>query len=163
MYGYWFSAMAETDVTTGQVLFVPGPTWTGVRRDPTMTATGMVMSAISQVPDAAWKVFEWYNGGQPSLDRAGSGWGVPALISQYALMPNTTPFQNQVQAVLQGELALDTPPLQFNPYLGETTVANAWLQYLQQAVADEISFDQMLTNIEFDVNTAIQDGIAAIG
>jgi len=163
MYGYWFSAMAETDVTTGQVLFIPGPTWTGVRRDPTMTATGMVMSAISQVPDAAWKVFEWYNGGQPSLDRAGSGWGVPALISQYALMPNATPFQNQVQAVLQGELALDTPPLQFNPYLGETTVANAWLQYLQQAVAGDISFDQMLTNIEFDVNTAIQDGIAAIG
>jgi multiple sugar transport system substrate-binding protein len=163
MYGYWFSAMAETDVTTGQVLFIPGPTWTGVRRDPTMTATGMVMSALSQVPDAAWKVFEWYNGGQPSLDRAGSGWGVPALISQYALMPNTTPFQNQVQAVLQGELALNTPPLQFNPYLGETTVANAWLQYLQQAVAGDISFDQMLTNIEFDVNTAIQDGIAAIG
>ena len=163
MYGYWFSAMAETDVTAGQVLFIPAPTWTGVRRDPTMTATGMVMSAITQVPDAAWKVFQWFNGEEPAIGRAGSGWGVPALISQYAMMPNTTPFQNQVQAVLQGELALNTPPLQFNPYLGETTVPNAWLQYLQQAVADEISFDQMLTNIEFDVNTAIQDGIAAIG
>ena len=163
MYGYWFSAMAETDVTSGQVLFIPAPTWTGVRRDPTMTATGMVMSAITQVPDAAWKVFQWFNGEEPAIGRAGSGWGVPALISQYAMMPNTTPFQNQVQAVLQGELALNTPPLQFNPYLGETTVPNAWLQYLQQAVADEISFDQMLTNIEFDVNTAIQDGIAAIG
>jgi multiple sugar transport system substrate-binding protein len=163
MYGYWFSAMAETDVTTGQVLFIPAPTWTGARRDPTMTATGMVMSAVTQVPDAAWKVFEWYNGGQPSVDRAGSGWGVPALISQYGLMPNTTPFQAQVQAVLQGELALNTPPLQFNPYLGETTIANSWLQYLQQAVAGEITFDEMLTNIEFDVNTAIQDGIAAIG
>jgi len=163
MYGYWFSAMAETDVTAGQVLFLPAPTWTGVRRDPTMTATGMVMSAITQVPDAAWKVFQWFNGEEPAIGRAGSGWGVPALISQYAMMPNTTPFQNQVQAVLQGELALNTPPLQFNPYLGETTVPNAWLQYLQQAVADEISFDQMLTNIEFDVNTAIQDGIAAIG
>ena len=163
MYGYWFSAMAETDVTAGQVLFLPAPTWTGVRRDPTMTATGMVMSAITQVPDAAWKVFQWFNGEEPAIGRAGSGWGVPALISQYAMMPNTTPFQNQVQAVLQGELALNTPPLQFNPYLYETTVPNAWLQYLQQAVADEISFDQMLTNIEFDVNTAIQDGIAAIG
>jgi multiple sugar transport system substrate-binding protein len=162
-YGYWFSAMAETDVTKDQVLFVPAPTWTGARRDPTMTATGMIMSAITKVPDAAWKVFEWYNGEEPNLARASSGWGVPALKSQYSMMPNTNAFQQQVQTVLQGELALDTPPLQFNPYLGELTVANAWLQYLQQAVAGDITFDEMLTNIEFDVNTAIQDGISAIG
>ena len=163
MYGYWFSAMAETDITRDQVLFIPAPTWTGVRRDPTMTATGMVMSAVTKVPDAAWKVFEWYNGEEPAIGRAGSGWGVPALKSQYGMMPNTTPFQSQVQTVLQGELDLNTPPLQFNPYLQDVTVANAWLQYLQQAVTDEITFDELLTNIEFDVNAAIQDGKAAIG
>jgi hypothetical protein len=78
-------------------------------------------------------------------------------------MPNTNAFQQQVQNVLASELALDTPPLQFNPYLGESTVANAWLQYLEQAVAGTLTFDQMLTNIEFDVNTAIQDGKSAIG
>jgi multiple sugar transport system substrate-binding protein len=163
MYGYWFSAMAETDVTTGQVLFIPAPTWTGVRRDPTMTATGMVMSAITKVPDAAWKVFEWYNGEQPALDRAGSGWGVPALKSWYEKMPGETEFQQQVQKVLKDELELNTPPLQFNPYLGETTISNAWLQYLEQAVQGSITFDDLLTNLENDVNAAIQDGIAAIG
>lgn len=163
MYGYWFSAMAETDVTKDQVVMLPGPTWAGKRRDPTMTATGMVMSAITKVPDAAWQVFQWYNGEEPAVGRAGSGWGVPALKSQYSMMPNTNAFQQQVQTVLKEELALDTPPLQFNPYLQETTVANAWLQYLQQAVTGDITFDQLLTNIEFDVNTAIQDGKAAIG
>jgi len=163
MYGYWFSAMAETDVTTGQVLFIPAPTWTGVRRDPTMTATGMVMSAVTKVPDAAWKVFEWYNGEEPALGRAGSGWGVPALKSWYEMMPRETEFQQQVQKVLEGELALDTAPLQFNPYLAEATVSNAWLQYLEQAVAGSITFDELLTNLENDVNAAIQDGIAAIG
>jgi multiple sugar transport system substrate-binding protein len=163
MYGYWFSAMAETDVTTGQVLFVPAPTWTGVRRDPTMTATGMVMSAITKVPDAAWTAFEWYNGGQPGLDRAGSGWGVPALKSWYSMMPNETPFQQQVQKVLEGELALATSPLQFNPYLNETAISDAWLQYLEQAVSGSITFDELLINLETDVNAAIQDGIAAIG
>jgi multiple sugar transport system substrate-binding protein len=128
-----------------------------------MTATGMVMSAITKVPDAAWQVFQWYNGEEPANARAGSGWGVPALISQYSMMPNTNAFQQQVQTVLKGELDLNTPPLQFNPYLGETTVANAWLQYLQQAVAGDITFDKLLTNIELDVNAAIQDGKAAIG
>jgi len=162
-YGYWFSGMAETEITKDQTVMLPAPTWTGVRRDPTMTATGMVMAAVTKVPDAAWKVFEWYNGEEPSQGRAGSGWGVPALKSQYSQMPTANAFQKQVQTVLQGELNLNTPPLQFNPYLGETTIANAWLQYLQQAVTGQITFDQMLTNIEFDVNTAIKDGKAAIG
>jgi len=163
MYGYWFSAMAETDVTKDQVLFLPAPTWTGVQRNPTMTATGMVMSGATKVPDAAWKVFEWYNGAEPALARAGSGWGVPALKSLYAKMPNTTAFQQQVQTVLQAELALGTSPLQFNPYMGETTVTTAWMQYLQQAIAGSLTFDQMLKNIETDVNAAIQDGKSAIG
>jgi len=162
MYGYWFSAMAETDITRDQVLFLPAPTWTGVRRNPTMTATGMVMAAATKVPDASWKFFQWYNGEEPANDRAGSGWGVPALKSQYAMMPNTNAFQKQVQTVLQGELALDTPPLQFNPYLQEKTIANGWLQYLQQAVTGAITFDDLLASLEFDVNTAIQDGQAAI-
>jgi multiple sugar transport system substrate-binding protein len=162
-YGYWFSAMAESDVTAGQVLFVPTPTWAGVRRNPTMTATGMVMADATKVADLAWKVFEWYNGGQPALDRAGSGWGVPALKSLYDRMPNETEFQQQVQRVLKGELDLATPPLQFNPYIGEEVVSNAWRTYAQQAMEGSITFDQMLENIEFDTNQAIQDGIAAIG
>jgi len=37
------------------------------------------------------------------------------------------------------------------------------LQYLQQAVSGAISFEELMTNVEFDVNTAIQDGKAAIG
>jgi len=161
-YGYWFSAMAESDVTKDQVVFLPSATWAGVQRDPTMTATGMVMSASTKVPDAAWKVFEWYNGEEPAQERAGSGWGVPALKSLYAKMPTTTPFQQQVQTILKSELALGTAPLQFNPYVGETTVPNAWLQYLQQALAGSLTFDQMLTSIETDVNAAIADGKAAI-
>lgn len=163
MYGYWFSGMAESDITKDQTFMLPAPTWTGVRRDPTMTATGMVMAAATKVPDAAWKFFQWYNGEEPAIARAGSGWGVPALKSQYALMPNTSAFQEQVQKVLKGELELNTAPLQFNPYLQETMISRAWLQYLQQAVAGSITFDDLVANLEFDVNTAIQDGKAAIG
>jgi len=162
MYGYWFSAMAETDVTKDQVAFLPAPTWAGVQRDPTMTATGMVMAGSTKVANAAWKVFQWYNAEEPALDRAGSGWGVPALKSLYSKMPTTPAFQQQVQTVLKNELALGTAPLQFNPYVGETTVPNAWLQYLQQALTGSLTFDKMLANIETDVNAAIADGKAAI-
>jgi multiple sugar transport system substrate-binding protein len=69
-YGYWYSAMAESDKTKGKTVFLPAPTWAGVRRDPTMTATGWVISSQTKDADAAWAVFEQYMGGKPAQDRA---------------------------------------------------------------------------------------------
>lgn len=161
-YGFWYGAMAETDVNRGGVVMLPGPTWTGTRRDPTLTATGMIMAGATKVPEAAWKVFEFYNAGQPAVDRAGSGWGVPALKSMYELMPNKTEYEQQKLRVLQGELTLETPPLQFNPFLGETTVADSWNTQVNRALQGEITFDEVVANVESEINTAIQDGIQRI-
>jgi multiple sugar transport system substrate-binding protein len=161
-YGFWFSAMAETDQNRGNCVMLPAPTWTGVRRDPTMTATGMIMISKTQVPDAAWKVFEYYNAGQPALDRAGSGWGVPALKSMVNLIPQSTDFQKQAYACLQGELDLNTTPLQFNPFIGESTVVDSWNKFLDQALKDQITFDDMIAGIKSEVNFAIKEGIDRI-
>jgi multiple sugar transport system substrate-binding protein len=161
-YGFWFSAMAVGDANKDGAMMLPGPTWTGERRDPTVTATGAIVTSATQVPDAAWKVFEWYHGGQPSIDRAGSGWGVPALMSQWSLIPQTTDFQKQAFKVLQGELELNTSPLQFNPFIGETVVSTAWSTYLDQALGGTLSYDEMLTGIENTTNIAIKEGIDRI-
>ena len=141
---------------------LPGPTWAGERRDPTVTATGAIMTSATQVPDAAWKVFEYYHAGEPSVERAGSGWGVPALKSQWSLIPQGNDFQKQAYKVLQEELGLNTPPLQFNPFIGETVVSTAWNLYLDQALSGTITFDDMLTGIEKDTNAAIKEGIERI-
>ena len=77
-YGFWFSAMAESDDNRGNVMMLLAPTWTGVRNNRTITSTGAIMTADSQNPDAAWKAFEFYHAGAPSVERAGSGWGVLA-------------------------------------------------------------------------------------
>jgi multiple sugar transport system substrate-binding protein len=161
-YGFWFSAMAVGDANKDAVVMLPGPTWAGERRDPTVTATGAIITSATQVPDAAWKVFEFYHAGEPSVERAASGWGVPALKSQWSLIPQGTDFQKQAYKVLQDELALNTPPLQFNPFIGETVVSNAWSLYLDQALSGTITFDDMLAGIEKDTNTAIKEGIDRI-
>jgi multiple sugar transport system substrate-binding protein len=161
-YGFWFSAMAIGDANKDAVVMLPGPTWAGERRDPTVTATGAIMTSATQVPDAAWKVFEYYHAGEPSIERAGSGWGVPALKSQWSMIPQGTDFQKQAYKVLQGELELNTPPLQFNPFIGETVVSTAWNLYLDQALSGTITFDDMLAGIEKDTNTAIKEGIERI-
>jgi len=162
-YGYWFSAMAESDITKGNVVMLPAPTWAGQRRSPTITATGAVISAKTKNPDAAWKVFEWYHGGQPSVERAKSGWGVPALQSQYDLVPKETPFQKQANSVLQEELKYADVQLQFNPYLGGDTVPTIWLKHLEPALRGTISFDEMLQNVENETNAAIEDGRERVG
>ncbi|TMD60516.1 MAG: hypothetical protein E6I87_06635 [Chloroflexi bacterium] len=162
-YGYWFSAMAESDTTKGKTVMLPAPTWSGTRRDPTMTATGWVMSAQTKDPDAAWAVFETYMGGAPAVTRAGSGWGVPGLKSLYAKMPTDTAFQKQVQKVLGDELKYSDGVLQFNPYIGEETFSTTWKKHLETALKGQISFDKMLSNIEADVNGAIADGRKIVG
>ena len=122
----------------------------------------MVASKATQVPDATWAVFQWYNGEEPAIARAGSGWGVPGLKSMLDLIPQETDFQKQANKVLQGELALETPPLQFNPFIGETVVSSSWSKYLDQVLRGEIDLPNALAGIESEVNSAIQDGITAI-
>lgn len=161
-YGFWFSAMAEGDNTKGNLMLLPAPTWSGVRRDGTITATGAIITAATKVPDAAWQVFEYYNGDQPAIDRAKSGWGVPGLKSMLSMIPQETDFQKQCNKVLQAELALATPPLQFNPFLGETEVSSAYSKYSEMALKGDIKFEEMVTKIEEQVNQAIKDGISAI-
>jgi len=158
-YGFWYSAMAISEDNQDGAMMLPAPTWSGKNLDRTITATGMIMTADSQNPDAAWKVFEFYNGEEPSVERAGSGWGVPALKSQLSMIPQETDFQKQVYGVLQAELALEVEPMQFNPFVGETVVPNSWSKFLDQALNGDITFDELVTNMEAEVNLAIQESI----
>jgi multiple sugar transport system substrate-binding protein len=157
-YGFWFGAMAESEITAGGVVMLPGPTWSGVRRNPSVNVTGMTMSATTVDPDAAWQVFEWYNGLEPAVARAESGWGVPALQSLYDLIPAGTEYEQQKRRVLQGEIALNTPPLQFDPYVGRIAV-NAWLASLERALREAITFDEMLAHVEEAINAALREGV----
>jgi multiple sugar transport system substrate-binding protein len=161
-YGYWYSPMAEGDKTKGKLMLLPAPNWAGKRSDPTITATGMIMSKGTQNADAAWVVFEDYNGGPNAHTRAKSGWGVPGLKSLLSEMPQNTDFQKQCYKVLQGELALNDQSFQFNPFLGESAASNAINKYMELAVKGQIKFEEMLTSAETEINSAIKDGIGAI-
>jgi multiple sugar transport system substrate-binding protein len=160
--GYWFSPMAISDANIDSAMMLPGPTWTGVRRNPTITATGAVVTSACQEQDATWKVYEYYHAGDPAIERAVNGMGVPALNSYWDLLPQGTDFQKQVYKVLQGELALNTEPLQFTPFLSELTLPDLWDKYLDQALVGDITFDEMIAGIESEANVIIKDNIDSI-
>jgi multiple sugar transport system substrate-binding protein len=164
-YGYWFSAMAESDVTKGNVVKLPSATWGTQHKSPTITATGHLIHDKAKAFDETWKVFEWFSAGEPSVERAKSGWGVPALKSQWSMMPAESPFQKQVQKVLQAELKMSDVAVKYNPYISvsenvsRNTFNASYFKHLEGALKNQLTFDQLLANVEKEVNAAIKEGM----
>jgi multiple sugar transport system substrate-binding protein len=161
-FGYWFSQFIATQAEPGfmdKVLFLPGPVWgSGKRLNPSASGSGFLISKASKNPDAAWKLFEFYFGGEPTIQRVKKGRGVPNLKSQYPLMPNDTPFAKQIQTVLQDDLKYSDFSLPVNPYYEDSTFTDSWQKRLEEALNGSASFDEMVVNIEKDVNKAITQG-----
>ncbi len=174
-YGFWYSGgllfWIEDEALIqareeGKFRMLPAPTWKGVRLSPTITATGTIITGTTPNPEAAWRVYEWYNGQEPAVARAQSGWGVPALKSMFDLVPQEGVYREQVWKVLEQELEYSGAVLPFNPYLlgGEPGVVGSSFQANWELVlTGDMDFDTMLQNIEDEVNFAILDGIDAIG
>lgn len=163
-YGYWFLGMMNDNAkASGFARMLTAPLWkNGKPLDPTITATGWVISSATKNPDAAWKVFEWYMGGKPARDRAGIGWGVPAQLSLFDRLPEKTAVQRNAKKTLLHELPTSRVALQYNPYLvglvDNTAVATAYQKYLADAAKGKMSFKQFMKNVESDTNRAIQVG-----
>jgi multiple sugar transport system substrate-binding protein len=164
-FGYWF--LGQISDSGGQApansRLLAAPRWKkGKHLNPTITATGWVISSRTKNPDAAWEVFEWYMGGKPARDRAGIGWGVPAQKSHYDRLPTKTAVQRNAKKTLLHELPSSSVVLQYNPYLvglaDNTAVATAYQKYLADAAKGKISFNSFMKKVEADTNRAIKVG-----
>lgn len=164
--GFWFGNFVQTaDGSTAKdtTVMLPAPTWSGKRLNPCAGGACTAIASATKNPDAAWKLFEFYNGGEPAKTRAKSGGGVPALKSLYSLIPSETPFQQQTLAVLQGELAHSDVIFRNSPYYDDGVFGKSYSTNLERAMRKEIAFEEMVENIENDVNQAIADGRSAAG
>ena len=172
--GYWYFGNLVNDpnedfqaaLADGKIKAFPSMTWEGTRSNPCITAAGAIITKTTQNPDAAWRAFEWFMGEEPALNRAGGGWGLPALTSLYDLVPQDGVFASQVWETVQSELPYAEDVLQFNPYLagGEPAVpGQVFMDNWEQLLNDEISFDDMLGKIESETNIALEEGQDRIG
>jgi multiple sugar transport system substrate-binding protein len=161
--GYWYGGAirgASDSPIAEQVMMLPGATWTGQRANPSLGGSGLVIAKQSKNVDAAWQFFEYYMGGEPAVERAKSGWGVPALTSLYSLLPQETAFDKQLYAVLQDELPYAETPMDINPY---SRGFGTWATHLEAALRGSISIEEAIANLDMDVNQGIADSRAAAG
>jgi ABC-type glycerol-3-phosphate transport system substrate-binding protein len=163
-YGYWFLGQISSDKKApGRSRMLAAPDWKGGKHlNPTITATGWVISAQTKNPDAAWTVFEWYMGGKPARDRAGIGWGVPAQLSLFDRLPEKAAVERNAKKTLLHELPASKFTLQYNPNLvglaDNTAVATAYQKYLADAAKGKMSFESFMQKVESDTNRAIEVG-----
>ncbi len=159
--GYWFSGMAVSEkVAEEDIVMLSTPQWGPNYTNPCISGCGAFITTATRVPDAAWKVFEWFIGEEPAQDRAKSGWGVPALKSMLPLMPVDKPWRRQAYDMVNLEISrTKTAFARWSPYLVPDTVLVPWSKYEEPALKGEITLDTMLTNIEAEVNEAMQEAI----
>lgn len=164
-WGYWFSGMAASDVVPGDdILMMRAPTWGPTYANPCASGTGMMVASVTKVPDAAWKLFEWFMGELPAENRAKSGWGVPGLNRLLDMMPRDEPWRQHNYDMVQWEIANTAVPIiEFSPYLIPDAFVATWTKYEEPAVRGDISLDEMLENIEREVNEAIEEGMDRVG
>jgi len=147
-------------VAEEDIVMLSTPQWGPNYTNPCISGCGAFITTATRVPDAAWKVFEWFIGEEPAQDRAKSGWGVPALKSMLPLMPVDKPWRRQAYDMVNLEISrTKTAFARWSPYLVPDTVLVPWSKYEEPALKGEITLDTMLTNIEAEVNEAMQEAI----
>ncbi len=87
--GYWFGAScASVENYQEKFGWAPAPVMSkdGPRVTSSLGATGFVISSQTKYPDQTFAVFEWYMAGDPGVERAKTGWGIPPLKSLQPLL-----------------------------------------------------------------------------
>jgi len=170
--GLWFAAWLEgTMVGEGMLegnkgMMIPAPIWKGGKEvDIDFAAMGTMIARECPNPDEAWKVNEWYCAEEPAVTRAKLGWGFPALKSWNDMMPKAPETFTQAQAVClrqeaKGATSVIVP---YSPFVKGDAIWQAFSTYWERTLRGELTFKEMIDNIQGDVDKQLKEGMAILG
>jgi len=165
-WGYWFGGLVNVPGKGGKPL-----TDSGIAPAPLMgphRVSGCAGPAGSWIPqgspnkDAAWKLFEFYHGGQPARDRVAVGHGLPTLKSLFNLLPQSTPYQKAAVQVQQTE-PKNFAVLRYSPYITSDAFDTIFTQYMTAAVTGQSSLEDAARGMEAAYNKKLRLGKAQVG
>jgi multiple sugar transport system substrate-binding protein len=163
--GYWFGAQLQTnkgyDTKYG---WAPTPiVRAGSKRvTNTLGATGIVMYAKTKVPKEAFRVWEWYMGGDYGLERARTGWGIPPLISLRKYLPEDNAYNKSRKLVAFDDAKYFTA-WQASPYITWAPFNTGYGKHIDDLVKGSINADQFVDQMFADVNTELKAGKDELG
>jgi multiple sugar transport system substrate-binding protein len=144
--GYWYGAqlMANKDYNT-KYGWAPTPILRkgSPRVTDNLGATGVTMYAKTKVAKQAFRVFEWYMGGEYGIERARTGWGIPPLKSLHKLLPEDNAY-NKSRKMIALDDAKYFKPWQFSKYITWTQWVPPWVGNIDELVKGNITMDQFI-------------------
>lgn len=163
--GYWFGPVAAVggrqnvfgnekseSGSTDAIGFAPAPIW-AKKRVNMAVATGFAMFTGSKYKKEAWQALEWFMVGPAAIRRTGIGWGIPGLQSLFKYIPQETALDRQRYRVTVAEVPFLVPHYP-NRY-DAAAFDQAWNQHFTAAAAQQISTNEFVRRVEFDVNQAL--------
>jgi multiple sugar transport system substrate-binding protein len=163
--GFWYGGnFSSGDGTAMQssIAMAPAPQMGGKRISPCYAGWGAMIPAKSKNKDAAWKLMEYFMAGPPAVERAKSGWGLPALKSLLPQVPQSLPYQKQAFETSQNELNY-VGLLPDSPYVTIDSWISTLDKYLTSALKKQVTVDAMAAQITADVNKLLKQGKDQIG
>jgi len=163
--GYWFGAQMQSNKGyETKYGWAPTPiVRTGAKRSTnTLGATGIVMYAKTKVPKEAFRVWEWYIGGDYGLERARTGWGIPALLSMRKYLPEDNAYNKSRKAIAFDDAKYFTA-WQASPYIIWKPFSTAYGKHLDDLVKGTITADKFTDLMFADVNVDLKAGREELG
>jgi multiple sugar transport system substrate-binding protein len=164
MDGYWFGAnFADGKApAAGTVRFAPGPTFGRKLNASFPGGIGAWIPAKAANKDGAWKVMEYFIAGPPAVERAKSGWGLPALQSLWQYLPQEKPYQKQAIEAAKAELAnIWTIPR--SPYLNGEQLTTTFDTQLTDVLKGKISVADAGGKMQDQLNKLLKQGKEQFG
>ncbi|GAA2026113.1 hypothetical protein GCM10009819_06560 [Agromyces tropicus] len=164
MTGYWMGGMLVGDdgaAVRDTAQLVPTPTF-GERIASVAGGVGGWIPSASDSKDQAWRVLEYFMGGEPAVERSESGWGLPALESLWGNLPSEYPFQ--VEAAETAKLEADAvTTLPTSPYMDGAVFVSALDRESVAAIKGEKTVKQALADLEAELNDTLAQGKDQLG
>ncbi|WP_170298528.1 extracellular solute-binding protein [Agromyces allii] len=162
--GFWFGGnLASEDgaAVAATSSMAPAPTF-GERLSPALGAVGAWIPVGSDAKDQAWKVMEYFMAGQPAIDRASSGWGLPSLESLWENIPADEPYQKQSIELAKDEVNYIVP-LQDSPYITATQWNGILDREIQAGIQGTKTAEEIAKAVEAEVDPLLAQGKDQLG
>ena len=162
--GYWMHGIVIGAEEPEIFELRPALSWGGkVAVNPPLGGAGWFIARTTQVPTAAWELFEHYMGGEPAQERARSGWGLPALKSLFPLVPQDTEVDKQWYDSVMWELENTVQkPREISPFIATGTINSSWDANLELVLRGEIALEEAIANVDKEVNDILKERIDAL-
>jgi len=163
--GYWFGAvLMENEGYEHKYGWAPTPILRpGAKRvTNTLGATGISIYSKTKHPEQAFRVFEYYIGGEFGLHRAKTGWGIPPLLSFRKHLPEDNEYDRS-----RKRIALDDAkyfvPWQATPFTWGSLTFEDWDNSLKDLVESFIDQDAFIDRMYESLNDYLKRGKEELG